>query len=263
MTTTTADTRPDVVRAMLAELRNGLLRGTFGDYGLLPGEAELVSRHGGTARDARRALGEVLVEGLAWQRPGHGVVAVPVRHWPLDKHLRDIAVRRDSVLVISWERAEEALRDPQGGLVKPATPGRYVATLSGDAITRDVHRPSGWTHQELARGTGETPEAALAALVPVEPVEPWSPDDPVASAYTSLNDRARRALERAQRAGLEEGLRRAGVPEDGPFTPEIRRLYTALSHAAWKAVQTLAESADREHLTVDALGSQAFERTQP
>lgn len=76
--------KPPVYHRIADELRTAVLSGGLPDGARLPGENELMRRHGVARATARRALGVLINEGLAVARRGSGVYVRTFR--PLRRH---------------------------------------------------------------------------------------------------------------------------------------------------------------------------------
>lgn len=64
-------------RTLARELRAALHEGRFGEAGRLPTEAELVASHGVSRQTVRRAMQDLVSEGLVYRVPGRGTFPAP------------------------------------------------------------------------------------------------------------------------------------------------------------------------------------------
>lgn len=78
-------------RSLAQDLRSGLLERRFGDDEQLPTEAQLAAGHGVSRQTVRRAMQDLVAEGLIYRVPGRGTL--PIRNE--DRYLRQFGSIED------------------------------------------------------------------------------------------------------------------------------------------------------------------------
>lgn len=96
-------------RTLAQELRTALVEGRYGDSGQLPTEAELTLTHGVSRQTVRRAMQDLVSEGLVYRVPGRGTFPAPrdgryLRQFGSVEDLMSLSVDTQMQLVVPLAR---------------------------------------------------------------------------------------------------------------------------------------------------------------
>jgi DNA-binding GntR family transcriptional regulator len=220
-----AQTGPDdpiAYRRLAAALRQALTRGDFAEGRQLPTEAELSLRHGLSRQTVRRALQDLVAEGLVYRVRGRGTFATGIS--PGSRYLRSFGSIED-LLALAVDSTMETLR-PLERRVDIEAAGRL--RLDSDevmlALTRRAHDGTPFSVSRMAfpLDIGRAIAATGALRTPGEVT--------AATALSTVDAVAPRPI-----AGAQQSVTAVAVPEDvqplldlptGSPALRIDRLYT-------------------------------------